>query len=106
MAMVVHPPAQDRIEERNQGRCRRLLMRFHDSSNFFQERLRVVLTGCDKEFAVVFPDILSEEVETGGDMRDVGFLARKCEVAFVQELCHQWTDALFQQFTTGRGDDE
>jgi hypothetical protein len=54
----------------------------------------------------VFPDRLSEKVESLVDMSDVGLLRRECQPSLVEKGLHQRCDFVLQQLFASAGDDE
>ena len=83
MLMIVRPPPDDRVEPTNQIFLAGGFVRVDDSTDFLQERVRVLLRRLDEQFAVELAEILSEEVEPLVNMRDAGFLWRELQTPFV-----------------------
>ena len=72
--MVVHPAPDDRVEQTNQVFLAGGFVRINDTSDFLQERVRVLLRRLNEQCATEFAEVLSEEVEPLLDVRDAGFL--------------------------------
>jgi len=75
--MVVGPTPNDRIQLTNQHALADRLVRADDSTDFLQEHVRVLLRRFHQWFAVVFAEVLSEEVEPLVNMSDAGLVRRE-----------------------------
>src|ERR1019366_4853271 len=70
MPVVVGPATNDRVQYCCQVRLADGLVRFNQSPDFLQEHLRVLLRWFHQRLAIVFAEVLSEEVEPLGNMSD------------------------------------
>ena len=68
--MVVGPATNDRVQQANQQGLADGFVRINDSPDFLHKRVRVLLRRFDQWLAVVFAEVLSEEVEPLIDMSD------------------------------------
>ena len=73
--VVVGPATNDGVQQANQQCLADGFIRINDSTDFLHKRVRVLLRRFDQWLAVVFAEVLSEEVEplvNMGDARLVG----------------------------------
>src|SRR5665213_4466178 len=104
--MIVRPTQNDGVELTNQTRLCRGRIRLDDRSDFLQEDVRVLLRRFDEQLAVVFAEVLSEEIKPFFDVRDAGFLWRELQTTVAQKLLDQWSDFVFQHVLGRARDDE
>jgi len=74
--MIVGPAANDGVHQANQPCLAHRLVRVDDSSDFLQERLRVLFRRFRQRLAIVFAEVLSEEVESLADTGDTSLVGR------------------------------
>src|SRR6185295_203285 len=77
MSMVVGPSTNDGVQQADQQGLADRFVRADDFPDFLQERVRVLLRRFYQWFAVVFAEILSEEVEALVDMSDACLVGRE-----------------------------
>src|SRR6266487_1202146 len=104
--MIIRPTPNGRVELTNQHLLCRGRVRLDDRPDFLQEDMRVLLRRLDEQLAVVFAEVLSEEVEPFFDRRDAGFLGRELQTTVAQKLLDQWSDFIFQHVLGRASDDE
>jgi hypothetical protein len=88
MAMIVGPSTNDGVELRYQMAGCGLLVGLHDVPEVPKEGVHILWGGFDKEFPRVFPDILSQEIETVLDVGDMGFCLGELQTTFVEKVFH------------------
>jgi hypothetical protein len=74
MTVIVCPTPDHRIEQPYQVLLLRSAILMNHITYLFQKSMHVFLGGCNQEFAVIFTQVLPQEVEPLVDMRDAGFL--------------------------------
>ena len=104
--MIVGPATNDGVQQANQRCLADGLVRIDDSSDFLQERMRVLLRRFHQRLPIVFAEVLSEEVEPLVDMGEVSLVGGERQPSLLQELLHQGTNFTFQQLFRVAGDDE
>ena len=106
VAVIVGPAPNHGIELTNQVGLAVSAIPANHLPHLLQEGVRVFPGGLDEQLAAEFAEVLSEEVESGFDVCDAGFLGRELQAPVAQELINQWLDFIFQQFLGAAGDDE
>ena len=74
MTVIVCPTPDHRIERPYQVLLLRSAILMNHITYFIQKSMHVLFGGCNQEFAVIFAQVLPQEVEPLVDMRDAGFL--------------------------------
>lgn len=64
MPVIQCPPANEGVEKTDQGPGSGALVGFDDAADFAQERLDALLRRFDEQLAVVFAQVLTEEIHT------------------------------------------
>jgi hypothetical protein len=77
MPVILRPAPQEAVELQDQVPGLGLLVSFHQRTDLVQERLDALLRRRDEQLAVVFTDMLAEEVEALRDVRDDCLLWRE-----------------------------
>src|SRR6185436_15931734 len=77
MSMVVSPATNDGVQQADQLGLADGFVCVDNSPNFPQERVRVLLRRFHQWFAVVFAEVLSEEVEALVNMGDTCLVGRE-----------------------------
>jgi hypothetical protein len=86
MSVIVGPPPDHGGETQEQVSGRDLRVGVKHGSHFFQKGVHVLLGRLGQIRAVVFPDRLSEQVESLVDMGDVGLLGRERQPVRLEPL--------------------
>src|SRR5208283_4326032 len=87
--VVVGPATNDRIQQANQHGLTDGFVRTDNSTDFLHQRVRVFLRRFYQWLAVVFAEVLSEEVEPLVNMREAGLVGGERKSPFLQEPLHQ-----------------
>jgi len=104
--MVIGPATNDWIQLPDQVLLAGRFVRIDNVPDFLQEVVRVLPRRLNQQFAAVFPEILSKEVESLVDMRDERFLRGELQAPLTEKLLHQGPDFIFQHFSRRAGNHE
>ena len=77
LGRAVSQPRMTGFKQPNQHHLGYGLVRFDESSDFLQERVRVLLRGFHQWLTIVLAEVLSEEVEPLADMPDAGLVGQE-----------------------------
>src|SRR5262249_21154531 len=94
--MIVGPATNDGVQQANQRCLADGLVRIDDSSDFLQERVRVLLRWFHQWLAIVFAEVLSQEIEPLVNMGDASLVGGEREPSLLQELLHQRANLILQ----------
>ena len=104
--MIVGPATNDRVQQANQHCLADGLVRINNSTDFLQKRVRVLFRRFHQRLAVIFAEVLSEEVKPLVNMGDACLVGGERQPSFLQEPLHQGANFTFQQLLRVAGDDE
>src|SRR6266404_2039779 len=83
--MVVGPATDDGVQQANQHGLADGFVRINNSTDFLHERVRVLLRRFHQWLAIVFTEVLSEEVEPFVNMGDARLVGGEHKPSFPQE---------------------
>ena len=102
MPVIQRPAPDERVQVANEGTRWRTLVGFDDPSDFPQHRFDALRRRLDEQLAVVFANVLSEEVKPFLDMRDHGLLGREVQATLLQERLNKGFHFIFQELLESR----
>jgi hypothetical protein len=88
MAMIGGPPTNDGVELRYQMAGCGLLVRLHDVPDVPKEGVHILWGGFNEEFPRILPHMLSQEIASVLDRRDMGFCLGELQTTFVEKVFH------------------
>ena len=100
--VVVGPATNDRVQQTDQHGLADGLVRVNQFPDFLQKHVRVFLRRFHQRLAVVFAEVLSEEVEPFVDMRDAVLSGESCKPRSRKNCSTKGLDFIFQQFLGSR----
>src|SRR6266566_8078136 len=106
MPVIIGSSPNPGVQLGNEIACCGLLVGLDDFSDALEKGMDVLFRGLDKQFSVIFTEMLSEKVKTVFDVGDEGFLLGKLESPLLQELLHEGFHFVFQDLFGFPGDDK
>lgn len=105
-SLVIDPATDNRVELANQGILLCRFVALDDFAHLFQQRTDRLLRGFDKEFSVVFSNILAQEVKSIFDVGDNRLFFGQLQSTFSHKLSNNRKDFFAQKFRAFSGYDK